>query len=414
MGKSALDTTNRYFKAASKVMDLGDRIERFLTTPRREISVEVTVEMDDGRLETFVGFRVQHNNARGPMKGGIRYHHLVDLDEVRSLASLMTWKTSVADIPFGGAKGGISCRAETLSEREQERITRKFIDGIHDVIGPYKDIPAPDVNTGPQTMAWIMDQYSKYHGFSPAVVTGKPVDLHGSLGRDAATGRGVMFATEEVLKAYGDGRKISGSTFAIQGFGNVGSWAARLIHDQGGKICAVTDVKGGTRNPKGLDVPDVVAWMKRTGSVDGYPEGEACTNDDLLASKVDILIPAALDGVLHKGNAKDVKAKFIIEGANGPITWEGNEVLNKKGVVVVPDIYANSGGVTVSYFEWVQNLQVDTWEEDVVNRRLHARMVAAFGKIRSVADARKIPLRTAAFVVAIGRVAAAASKLGIS
>jgi glutamate dehydrogenase (NAD(P)+) len=414
MGKGALDTTLRYFKAASKVMDLGDRIERFLTTPRREISVEVTVEMDDGRLETFVGYRIQHNNARGPMKGGIRYHHLVDVDEVRSLASLMTWKTSVVDIPFGGAKGGISCRAETLSEREQERITRKFVDGIHDVIGPYKDIPAPDVNTGPQTMAWIMDQYSKYHGFSPAVVTGKPVDLHGSLGRDSATGRGVMFATEEVLKAYGKGRTVPGSTFAIQGFGNVGSWAARLIHDKGGKICAVTDVKGGTRNPKGLDVPAVVSWMKRTGSVDGYPEGEACSNDELLASKVDVLIPAALDGVLHKGNAKEVRAKFLVEGANGPCTWEADEILNKKGVVVVPDIYANAGGVTVSYFEWVQNLQVDTWTEEVVNKRLHDRMVASFGKIRSVADSRKVPLRTAAFVVAIGRVAAAASKLGIS
>ncbi len=414
MGKSALDTTLRYFKAASRVMDLGDRIEKFLTTPRREISVEVTVEMDDGRLETFVGFRVQHNNARGPMKGGIRYHHLVDLDEVRSLASLMTWKTSVVDLPFGGAKGGISCRAETLSEREQERITRKFVDGIHDVIGPYKDVPAPDMNTGPQTMAWVMDQYSKYHGFSPAVVTGKPVDLHGSLGRDAATGRGVMFATEEVLKAYGKGKTLPTSTFAIQGFGNVGSWAARLIHEAGGKICAVTDVKGGTRNAKGLNIPDVVAWMRRTGSVDGYPEGEPCSNDELLASKVDVLIPAALDGVLHKGNAKDVRAKFVVEGANGPTTWEADEILGKKGVVVVPDIYANAGGVTVSYFEWVQNLQVDTWEEEVVNRRLHGRMVSSFDKIRSVADSRKIPLRTAAFVVAIGRVAGAASKLGIS
>jgi len=414
MGSSALDTTLRYFKAASKVMDLGDRIEKFLTTPRREISVEVTVEMDDGRLETFVGYRVQHNNARGPMKGGIRYHHLVDLDEVRSLASLMTWKTSVVDLPFGGAKGGISCRAETLSEREAERITRKFIDGIHDVIGPYKDIPAPDVNTGGQTMAWIMDQYSKYHGFSPAVVTGKPVDLHGSLGREAATGRGVMFATEEALKAYGKGKKIPDCTFAVQGFGNVGSWAARLIHDQGGRICAVTDVKGGTRNPKGLDIPAVVAWMKRTGTVDGYPEGEPCSNDELLSQKVDVLVPAALDGVLHKGNAKDVRARFIVEGANGPVTWEADEILNKKGVVVVPDIYANAGGVTVSYFEWVQNLQVDTWPEEVVNRRLHERMVAAFARIHGVADSRKVPLRTAAFVVAIGRVAAAASKLGIS
>ena len=411
---SALDTTLRYFKSASKVMDLGDRIEKFLTTPRREISVVVTVEMDDGRLETFVGHRVQHNNARGPMKGGIRYHHLVDIDEVRSLASLMTWKTSVVDIPFGGAKGGITCHAETLSEREQERITRKFVDGIHDVIGPYKDIPAPDVNTGPQTMAWIMDQYSKYHGFSPAVVTGKPVDLHGSLGREAATGRGVMFATEECLKAYGKGRKLSDCTFAVQGFGNVGSWAARLIHDKGGKILAVTDVKGGTSSPKGLDIPDVVAWLRRTGSVDGYPEGEPCSNDELLATKCDVLVPAALDGVLNKGNAKNVKAEFIVEGANGPVTWEADEILNRKGVVVVPDIYANAGGVTVSYFEWVQNLQVDTWTEEVVNKRLHDRMVTSFGKIRTVADSRKVQLRTAAFVVAIGRVASAASKLGIS
>jgi glutamate dehydrogenase (NAD(P)+) len=414
MAGSPLDTTLRYFKAASKVMDLGDRVEKFLTTPRREISVQVTVEMDDGRLETFVGYRIQHNNARGPMKGGIRYHHAVDIDEVRSLASLMTWKTSVIDIPFGGAKGGIACRAETLSEREQERITRKFVDGIHDVIGPNKDIPAPDVNTGPQTMAWVMDQYSKYHGFSPAVVTGKPVDLHGSLGREAATGRGVMFAAEEALKAYGGGRKLSDCTYAVQGFGNVGSFAARLIHGAGGKVVAVTDVKGGTCNPKGLDIPEVVTWLKRTGSVDGYPEGKPCTNDDLLSTKVDVLIPAALDGVLHKGNAKDVQAKFVVEGANGPVTWEADEILNRKGVVVVPDIYANAGGVTVSYFEWVQNLQVDTWTEEVVNRRLHERMVTAFGRIRGVADSRKIPLRTAAFVVAIGRVASAASRLGIS
>jgi len=414
MAGSPLDTTLRYFKAASTVMDLGDRVEKFLTTPRREISVQVTVEMDDGRLETFVGYRIQHNNARGPMKGGIRYHHLVDVDEVRSLASLMTWKTSVVDVPFGGAKGGIACRAETLSEREQERITRKFVDGIHDVIGPNKDIPAPDMNTGPQTMAWVMDQYSKYHGFSPAVCTGKPVDLHGSLGRDAATGRGVMFAAEEVLKAYGGGRKLSDCTFAVQGFGNVGSWAARLLHDAGGKVVAVTDVKGGTADPKGLAIPEVVAWMKQTGSVAGYPEGKSCTNDDLLATKVDVLIPAALDGVLHKGNAKDVRAKFVVEGANGPVTWEADEILHSRGVVVVPDIYANAGGVTVSYFEWVQNLQVDTWTEEVVNRRLHERMVTAFGKIRGVADSRKIPLRTAAFVVAIGRVASAASRLGIS
>jgi glutamate dehydrogenase (NAD(P)+) len=263
-------------------------------------------------------------------------------------------------------------------------------------------------------MAWIMDQYSKYHGFSPAVVTGKPVDLHGSLGREAATGRGVTIAAEEALKAYGGGRRLADCTFAVQGFGNVGSWAARLLHEAGGKVVAVTDVKGGTRNPKGLDVGDVVAFAKRTGSVDGYPGGAPCSNDELLATPCDVLIPAALDGVIHRGNAKEVRAKFVVEGANGPVSWEADEVLRKRGVVVVPDIYANAGGVTVSYFEWVQNLQVDTWPEETVNRRLRERMTAAFGKIRGVADGRKVPLRTAAFVVAIGRVAAAASKLGIS
>jgi glutamate dehydrogenase (NAD(P)+) len=414
MGRTALETTLRYFKAASTVMDLGAPIERFLTTPRREISVEVTVEMDDGRLETFVGYRVQHNNSRGPMKGGIRYHHEVDLDEVRSLASLMTWKTSVVDLPYGGAKGGITVRAETLSEREAERITRKFVDGIHDCIGPYKDIPAPDMNTGAQTMAWIMDQYGKYHGFSPAVVTGKPVDLHGSLGREAATGRGVVIAAEQALKAFGKGKGVADCTFAIQGFGNVGSWAARLLHEKGGKVVAVSDVKGGVRNPKGLDVPDVVAWLRRTGSVAGYPEGEPCANEDVITAKVDVLIPAALDGVIRKDNAKEVRAKFIVEGANGPVTWEADEILNARGVVTVPDIYANAGGVTVSYYEWVQNLQVDHWPEETVNERLRTRMTRSFEKIRSLAESRKLPLRTAAFVVAIGRVAAAASKLGIS
>ncbi|MCK6480370.1 MAG: glutamate dehydrogenase [Planctomycetaceae bacterium] len=410
----ALENTLRYFRTASEVMDLGDRIERFLTTPRREVSVQIPVEMDDGRLETFVGFRVQHNNARGPMKGGLRYHHEVDLDEVRSLASLMTWKTAVVDIPFGGGKGGINCRADLLSEREQERITRRFVDGIHDVIGPHKDVPAPDMGTGPQTMAWVMDQYSKYHGFSPAVVTGKPVDLHGSLGRDAATGRGVMYATEEVLKAYGKGKGIADSTFAIQGFGNVGSWAARLLHEKGGTVVALTDVKGGIRNAKGLDVTDVMAWLRRTGSVAGYPEAEPCTNEELLSSKCDVLVPAALSDVITKENAKDIRAKFIVEGANGPTSWEADEILHRKGVVVVPDIYANAGGVTVSYFEWVQNLQVDTWPEEVVNTRLHGKMVQSFGKIRSIAESRKVPLRTAAFVLAIGRVASAASKLGVS
>jgi glutamate dehydrogenase (NAD(P)+) len=411
---SALETTRRYFKAASKVMDLPDHIERMLTTPVREVSVQITIERDDGSLETFVGFRIQHNNARGPMKGGIRYHPAVDIDEVRSLASLMTWKTAVVDLPFGGAKGGINCDPTVLSEREQERITRKFVDGIHEVVGTHKDIPAPDMGTNAQTMAWVMNQYEKYHGFSPAVVTGKPVDLHGSLGREAATGRGVLYATQECLAAYGGGKKVKDCTFAVQGFGNVGSHAARLIHEDGGKVVAVTDVKGGVQNPKGLNIPDVLAWMRRTGSVDGYPEGTSIDNAGLLATKCDVLVPAALEAQITKANAKDIRAKFIVEGANGPTTHEADEILNKRGVIVVPDIYANAGGVTVSYFEWVQNLQVHSWTEEEVNERLHRRMQAAFGKIRSIADSRKVPLRTAAFILAIGRVASAMSKLGIA
>ena len=410
---SALNNTLRYFKKASTVMDLGDHIEKYLSTPGREVSVEVTIERDNGALETFIGFRTQHNSARGPMKGGLRYHHQVDIEEVRALASLMTWKTAVVDLPFGGAKGGIQCNPAAMSEREQERLTRKFVDGIQDIIGPQKDIPAPDMGTNAQTMAWVMDQYSKYHGFSPAVVTGKPVDLHGSLGREAATGRGVLFATEEMLKAYGKGRQVSDCTFAVQGFGNVGSHAARLLHGEGGKVVAVTDVTGGVQNPNGVNIPDLISFVRKTGSVASYPGGAPIDNDALLALPCDVLVPAALDGVLHKGNAKDVRAAFIVEGANGPTSWEADEILEKKGVVVVPDIYANAGGVTVSYFEWVQNLQVDSWSEEVVNQRLHDKMTKAFAKIRNIAEGRKLSLRTAAFILAIGRVAAATSKLGI-
>ncbi len=411
---SALETTNKYFRTASRVMDLGGQIEKYLMTPRREVTVEVTIERDDGSLETYMGFRVQHNNARGPMKGGLRFHPGVDINEVRSLAALMTLKTAVVDIPFGGAKGGVTCDPTSMSDRELEKLTRKLVDGIHEVIGPHKDVPAPDVNTNAQTMAWVMDQYSKYHGFSPAVVTGKPVDLHGSLGRDAATGRGVLYATQEVLRAYGRGKKVKDCTFAVQGFGNVGSHAARLIHEDGGKIVAVSDVKGGVRNKKGLNVTDLLQWVRRTGSVVDYPEAEAIGNEELLTTDCDVLIPAALDGVLTKKNAKEVRAKFVVEGANGPTTAEGDEVLTERGVVVVPDIYANAGGVTVSYFEWVQNLQVDTWTEETVNDRLYGKMTRAFEKIRSISEARKVPLRTAAYVLALGRVASAVSKLGIS
>ncbi|KAJ7298357.1 hypothetical protein O6H91_Y002300 [Diphasiastrum complanatum] len=349
---NALEATNRYFKRAVKLLGLDSKVERSLLIPFREIKVECTIPKDDGTLASFVGFRVQHDNARGPMKGGIRYHPEVEPDEVNALAQLMTWKSAVANIPYGGAKGGIGCNPRELSIHEQERLTRVFTQKIHDLIGVHTDVPAPDMGTNAQTMAWILDEYSKFHGYSPAIVTGKPVDLGGSLGREAATGRGVVYATEALLADYG--KSISRQSYVIQGFGNVGSWTAQLLHEQGGKVRAVSDVTGAVKNNAGLDIPSLIAHVKETGGVKGFQGGDALDPDILLIEECDVLIPAALGGVLNGENAKDVKAKFVIEAANHPTDPHADEVLEQKGVVVLPDIYANSGGVTVSYFEWVQ------------------------------------------------------------
>ena len=405
------EATNLYFKRASRIMDVGERIETLLTTPLREIRVQIPIEMDSGEIRTFIGFRIQHDNARGPMKGGLRYHPQVDHDEVLSLASLMTWKTAVVNLPYGGAKGGIQCEPGNMSARELERLTRKFVDQIHDLIGPSRDIPAPDMNTNPQVMAWVMDQYSKYHGHSPAVVTGKPLDLYGSRGRDAATGRGVTIITGEILRELG--MNLGQARVAIQGFGNVGSHSARLLHEQGAHIVAVTDVYGGVQNASGLNVPALFDHVKQQGTVKSFSGGIPIDNEQLLVTECDVLIPAALGGVLTRQNAPEIRARVIVEAANGPTEPEADEIFEKRGIVVVPDILANAGGVTVSYFEWVQNIQQFTWEEDRVNQELDKIMRSAFEKVTQIAKTRKVPLRTAAFIVAIGRVGKATVLRGI-
>jgi glutamate dehydrogenase (NAD(P)+) len=399
---NAFEATNRYFRRAADIMQLGKRIEAVFETPSREVKVALTVEMDNGEVRTFQGYRVQHDDSRGPFKGGLRYHPHVDPDEVKALASLMTWKTAVIDVPFGGAKGGITVDPKQLSMAEVERLTRRFIGKIHDVVGPNLDIPAPDVNTNAQHMAWIFDEYSRLHGHSPGVVTGKPVELYGSLGREAATGRGVAIATREVLKALN--KSVDGATVAVQGFGNVGTYAARFLKQMGARITAVGDHTGAIRNKEGIDVDKAMAHSRHTGSLMGFNGGDQFKSDEILFEGVDVLVPAALGGVITKSTAKDVRAKLIVEGANGPTDPDADDTLHKRGVVVVPDIYANAGGVTVSYFEWVQNLQNFTWSEEEVNHKLEGRMVKGFETIWSVATTRNVSLRTAAFIVAIGRV----------
>jgi glutamate dehydrogenase (NAD(P)+) len=408
---NAIEETNYYFRKAARIMDVGTPIETLLATPLREVKVQASIEMDSGEIRTFVGYRIQHDNSRGPMKGGLRFHPKLDQAECAALASLMTWKTAVANLPYGGAKGGITCDPTQLSLKELERLTRKYVDQMQDVIGPTRDIPAPDVNTNPQVMAWIMDQYSRYHGHSPAVVTGKPLDLYGSKGREAATGRGLLYISREILRDVN--LPTRGARFAIQGFGNVGSHAARLLWEDGAVIVAVSDVQGGVRNPQGLDVPNLFEHVQRTGTVAGYAGGQACTNEDVLTADCDVLIPAALGHVLTRENASAVRARLIIEGANGPTTPDADELLEKRGVLVVPDILASIGGVTVSYFEWVQNLQHMAWEEERVNAELERTIKEAYERVAQLARSRKVPLRTAAFILAIGRVGKATVMRGI-
>jgi glutamate dehydrogenase (NAD(P)+) len=367
--------------------------------------------MDDGPLKVFVGYRVQHNNTRGPMKGGIRYHPQIDLNEVRSLAALMTWKTAVVNIPFGGAKGGVACDPKHLSPAELERLTRTFVSMLDTVIGPYQDIPAPDVNTTPQVMAWIMDEYSRRHGYTPSVVTGKPVDVGGSLGREEATGRGCVFVLEEAARDFHF--DLDKARVVVQGIGNVGSHAARFIAELGGRVIAISDSRGGIHNPDGLPMDAVLAHKAEHRNLDGFPGSRPITNEALLELDCDILIPSALGGVIHKFNADRIRAKVIAEAANSPTTTTADEILERKGIVVIPDILANAGGVTVSYFEWTQNLQQFSWEEKKVNRELRKIMTRSYQAVASVAREKKVALRVAAYMLAIDKVARATRLRGI-
>ncbi|WP_422930408.1 Glu/Leu/Phe/Val family dehydrogenase [Singulisphaera sp. PoT] len=398
----AFEATNFYFDRAASLMDLTDNMRTLMITPDRELRVEVTIEMDSGQIGNFIGYRVQHDNARGPFKGGLRYHPHVDQDEARSLASLMTWKTAVVDLPFGGGKGGMNCDPSKLSRGELERLTRKFVLQIHDFIGPDKDIPAPDVGTDAQVMAWIMNEYSKFHGFHPACVTGKPVEFHGSAGREAATGYGIFIVTREILNRLK--QEIAGSTFAIQGYGNVGSFTARFLHNAGGKVVAVSDAYGAVTNPEGIDIPELDKHVSTDRKVIGFKGGDASTNEQLLTMPVDVLIPAALGGVFDATMAKAVQAKIIVEAANGPTWPEADEIFHSRGIPVVPDILANAGGVIVSYFEWVQNLQHFRWSLEQVQREQETKLVESFNKVYDLSQRKSTSMRTAAFMLAISRV----------
>lgn len=401
-----------YFHQAADHLGVPPQMRTLLLTPERDIKVQVAIRMDNGEIATFVGYRVQHDSARGPMKGGLRFHPEVDEDEVKTLAQLMTWKTAVVDLPYGGAKGGIAVDPRTLSRGELERLTRKFVDQIHDMVGPDSDIPAPDMGTNSQVMAWFMNQYQKHHGFQPACVTGKPLELHGCEGREEATGRGVVATTERLLHHLG--QKLAGKTVALQGFGNVGSYCANFLFERGARVVAVTDQRGGVKNPAGLDIPALLPYALEHGGVTGFPGGEPLSNAELFAAPVDILIPAALGGQLTAETAPTVKARYIVEAANDPTTPEADEYFHRHGILVVPDILANAGGVTVSYFEWVQNRSVVHWPLEEIRSRLDQRMARAFDAVWEIAQDRKVSLRTAAYILGIGRVARATELAGVS
>jgi glutamate dehydrogenase (NAD(P)+) len=408
----AHEAAQLYFQRAADRIDLAPAMRRLLVIPKREVQVQIPVEMDDGRLETFIGYRVQHDDSRGPMKGGLRYHHEVDLDEVRALATLMTWKTAVVDLPYGGAKGGIAIDPKKLSLKELERITRKFTDQIHDVIGPHNDIPAPDMGTSNREMAWIRNQWEKYHGFNPAVITGKPVEHYGIEGREEATGRGVGILAYKFLGHLN--RKPKETRVVLQGFGNVGSHAAKFLHESEYKIIAVGDHTGAYLRKEGLDVPRLLKYsLTNKGMLKDYPDAERITNAELLEMDCELLIPAALGGVITKENAPRIKAPIIIEAANAPIDPDADDILHSRGTHVLPDILANAGGVTVSYFEWVQNLQYYRWGLNRVRQELEHILTRAFDTVWQEAHKHKCSLRTAAYMIAIRRVKAATELAGM-
>lgn len=407
----ALDATNEFLTAAMNALDLPDSQQALLKTPQRELHATVVVELDNGDITHFSGFRVQHHNARGPYKGGLRFHPGLDADHAAALASLMTWKTAVVDVPFGGAKGGICIDTADFSAGEIERVTRKFVQSIREVIGPTEDIPAPDLNTGPREMAWIMSEYEKFHGFSPGVVTGKPLELFGAAGRDEATGRGCRIITEAALGIHG--KAIENARIVIQGFGNVGSFAARFLHDAGATVIAVSDHNGGILNPEGLDIDQLHRHTADGGALADFEGVDRLDNAELLCLECDVLMPAAIGEVIDADNAGALRCGLIVEGANMPTTPEGDRILCERGIPAVPDILANAGGVACSYYEWVQNMQHLHWGLATTRKKLDALMRQAFDNVLAVAHEHRCTLREAAFILALTRVARAAELRGV-
>jgi glutamate dehydrogenase (NAD(P)+) len=420
-GMTPFEAVNHFFSRAATVARISDPAIEMLSGTYRETRVQLAIQCAAGNRQVFYGYRVQHNGARGPYKGGLRYHPDADLEEVRALASLMTWKTALVDVPFGGAKGGVQVDPTKLGESDLETITRRYVDQIGHVIGPTRDIPAPDMNTNAQTMSWILDQYGRKYGHTTGIVTGKPVALGGSHGRDAATGRGTVIVLDRAVADLEFGQP-SDLRVAIQGFGNVGSWAARVAAERGYRVVAVSDVEGGIHRSEGLDVDDLLAHEREAGTVTGMAGTEPITNEELLELDVDVLLPAALGGIIDEGNADRIRARLIVEGANHPVTPLADEILVDRGVVVVPDILANAGGVTVSYFEWVQNNQEMRWDLEDVNRQLERRLTRAWDRCRQFQlervdeatawGADHLSLREAAFALAVERVTEAASLRG--
>jgi glutamate dehydrogenase (NAD(P)+) len=407
---SNLEIVRHYFNVAADHLKLADDVRTVFWTPYREVTVQIPVRLSDGKVHVFSGYRIQHNGARGPYKGGIRFHPEVDVDEVRALASLMTWKTAVANVPYGGAKGGVNCPADKLEQSEVQKIARSFMDKIEKVLGPTRDIPAPDVNTNAQVMAWFMDEYGKLHGHTPAIVTGKPIALEGSFGRDAATGRGCVFVFREAAPHLG--LSPADTTFAVQGYGNVGSWAARIMQQLGSRMVAVSDAHGAIRNDAGIDANALHDHISKGGLITEFEGAEEIAPEDLIAVPCDVFIPAALGGMIHEHNADRMQCKVLVEGANSPTTPVADQILRDKGVYIIPDVMANAGGVVVSYFEWVQNLQHFRWDEREVNDKLGNIMRRAYREVSSRAKEEGLDLREGAYLVGIERVVEAARTRG--
>jgi glutamate dehydrogenase (NAD(P)+) len=403
--ESPFEAMMERFDHAAQLLNLDAGLYKVLRHAEKQIIVSVPVVRDSGEVEVFTGYRVLYNTSRGPGKGGIRFDLAVTLEEVKALAAWMTWKCAVVNIPFGGAKGGVRCDPATMSMGELERVTRRYTAALIETLGPDSDVPAPDVNTNERIMAWIMDTYSMHKRHTvTAVVTGKPVEMGGSLGRREATGRGCLFVTREALAKMG--LSLKGARVAVQGFGNVGSVAADMMAREGARVIAVSDKSGALVNPKGLDIPDIIRWVRERRQLAGYPKADAMSGDDLLTMDCDVLVPAALENVITRKNAPHIKAKVICEGANGPTTAAADRVLEDKGIYVIPDILANAGGVTVSYFEWVQDRAAYFWDEETVNRRLENVIVRSFHDVAALAEKHRVNTRIAAYMVAVDRVAA--------